>query len=413
MSLALTIVIIVICLFSEGFFSGAEIAMVSADRLRLKARAARGSSRAKLVCWWMDHPARLFSTTLIGTNLSTVTASTVATIYLIQNYGEAYSVWAIAITPLTLVIGEIIPKSLFQSYANSIVLRISPILTTFSTIIYPLVWLFSQITNLLLGGVRQYSGVEKPMSREELHLLLTSDSHHPHSDLRPIERTLIKRILKLSEKRVRHVQVPTTEMAAISVNSSIEEADRILDMTDYSRLPVYEDRPYQFIGIVHYVDLIDVDAATPLRDVVRPPLFVPEEMHLNDLFLFFREHKEEMALVVDEFGGVSGLVTMGDLFEEVVGEISDESNLARQRCQILAKDHFIISGRMEIAEANEKLHLKIPIEDYSTIAGYLLWYFGRLPSEQESITIGPWVYSIRKVSPRAILEIEVKRAQDL
>ncbi len=361
----------------------------------------------------MDHPARLFSTTLLGTNLSTVTASTVATVYLIQHYGESYGAWAIAITPLTLVIGEIIPKSLFQSYANSIVLRIAPVLTTFSTIVYPFVWIFSQITNLLLGGVRQYSGVEKPMSREELHLLLTSGSHHPHSDLRPIERTLIQRILKLAEKRVRHVQVPTTDMAAISVNSSIEEADRILDMTDYSRLPVYEDRPYHFIGIVHDVDLIDIDPTKPLRDVIHPPLFVPEEMHLNDLFLLLRERKSEMALVVDEFGGVSGLVTMGDLFEEGEGEIGDESDLARQRYQILAKDQFVVSGRMEISEANDKLQLQIPIEDYSTIAGYLLWYFGRLPVEKESITIGPWGYHIRKVSPRAILEIEIRKAQDL
>lgn len=412
MSLTIAIILILICLVSQGFFSGTEIAMVSADRLHLKGLAAKGSARAKLVCWWMGRPAQLFSTTLIGTNLSNVLSSIIATIYLITNFGEKYGPLAIAIVPATLVVGEIIPKSLFQSYANSIVLRVVPVLTLFSTIFYPAVWMYSRITNFLLGGIREYSGTEKPLTREELHLLITS-STHPESDLRPIERTMIKEILKLAEKRVRHIQIPTTEMVAAPVTTPIEEAEHICDMAGFSRLPIYEDRPYQFVGILHDVDLIDVPEGKGLRDLLHPPLFVPEEMHLNDLFLFFREKNEEMALVVDEFGGVSGLVTMNDIFEEVVGEIRDETDLARQRCHILGREHFMASGRLEVVEANDMLHLRIPLGDYSTIAGYLLWHFRRMPVAGQSIDIGPWHYTIRAVSPRAILEVEVTRVQDL
>lgn len=412
MSLALLIVLLLICLVSEGFFSGTEIAMVSADRIRMKGLAAKGSSRAKLVCWWMGRPARLFSTTLIGTNLSTVLASTVATIYLITNFGEHYGPLAVAIVPVTLVVGEMIPKSLFQSHANEIVLRVVPVLTTFSTIFYPAVWVYSRITNFLLGGVREYSGTERPLTREELHLLITS-SAHPESDLRPIERTMIKEILKLAEKRVRHIQIPTTEMVAAPVTMSIGEAEHICDMAGYSRLPIYEDRPYQFVGVLNDMDLIDVPVGTTLRDLMHPPLFVPEEMHLNDLFLLFREKNEEMALVVDEFGGVSGLVTLNDIFEEVVGEIRDETDLARQRCHILGRDHYLASGRLEIVEANDMLHLRIPLGDYSTIAGYLLWHFGRMPAVGQSLDIGMWRYTIRAVSPRAIQEVEITRVEDL
>lgn len=412
MSLVLAIVLILICMVSQGFFSGTEIAMVSADRLRMKGLAAKGSSRAKLVCWWMNHPAKLFSTTLIAINLATVLASTIATFYLITHYGEEYGAFALALVPFTLIFGEIIPKSLFQSHANGIVLRAVPVLTAFSTVFYPLVWVYAQITNFLLGGVREYSGAEKPLAREELHLLITS-STHPESDLRPIERTMIKKILKLAEKRVRHIQIPTTEMVAIPITTSVEETEHICDMTGYSRLPVYEDRPYQFVGILHDVDLIDVEEGKTLGSVIHPPLFVPEEMHVNDLFLFLREKNEEMALVVDEFGGVSGLVTLSDIFEEVVGEIRDEMDLARQRCQILGHEYFLASGRLEIVEANDKLHLRIPMGDYSTIAGYLLWHFGRMPAVGESIDIGAWRYGIRAVNPRAIQEIEIKRAQDL
>ncbi len=412
MSLGLAIALLLLCLVSEGFFSGTEIAMVSADRIRMKGLAAKGSSRAKLVCWWMRHPARLFSATLLGTNLSTVTASTVATIYLITNFGEEYGPLAVLIVPVTLIVGEMIPKSLFQSYADSIVLRVVPVLTTFSTIFYPVVWLYSKITNFLLGGVREYSSAEKPLTREELHFLITSSSH-PESDLRPIERTMITQILRLAEKRVRHIQIPTTEMVAIPVTMPVEEAEHICDMTGYSRLPVYEERPYQFAGVLHDVELIDVAPDKALQDLMHPPLFVPEEMHLNDLFLFFRERKEEMALVVDEFGGVSGLVTLSDIFEEVVGEISDETNLTRQRYTIIGRDRFVVSGRLEIVEANEKLHLRIPLGDYSTIAGYLLWHVGRMPQAGESIDVGLWRFRIRSVSPRAILEIEISKALDL
>lgn len=412
MSLTLTIVLLFLCLVSEGFFSGTEIAMVSADRLRMKGLAAKGSSRAKLVCWWMGRPARLFSTTLIGANLSTVMASTLATIFLITHYGESYGPFAIAIVPITLVVGEMIPKSLFQSHANEIVLRVVPILTTFSTVFYPVVWLYARITSFLLGGVREYSGAEKPLTREELHLLITS-SAHPESDLLPIERTMIRKILKLAEKRVRHIQIPTTEMVAAPVTMSVEEAEHICDMAGYSRLPIYEDRPYQFVGVLNDMDLIDVPEGKTLRDLIRPPLFVPEEIHLNDLFLLFREKNEEMALVVDEFGGVSGLVTINDIFEEVVGEIRDEMDLARQRYHIAGRDHFIVSGRLEIVEANDALHLRIPLGDYSTVAGYLLWHFGRMPETEESIDIGAWHYAIRAVNPRAIQEIEITRAEDL
>lgn len=412
MSLGIAIALMVVCLIAEGFFSGTEIAMVSVDRIRMKGLAARGSSRAKLVCWWMNHPARLFSTTLLGTNLSTVLASTIATIYLITNYGEKYGPLAIAIVPITLIVGETIPKSLFQSYADKIVLRVVPVLTTFSTIFFPAVWLNARVTNFLLGGVREFSGTEKPLTREELHLLITSSSH-PESDLRPIERTMITQILKLAEKRVRHIQIPTTEMVAISVATSVEEAEHLCDMTGFSRLPIYDERPYQFVGVLHDVKLIDVPPEKSLQDLMYPPLFVPEEMHVNDLFLLLREKNEEMALVVDEFGGVSGLVTLNDIFEEVVGEIRDEMDLARQRYTILGRERFMASGRLEIVEANDKLHLKIPLGDYSTIAGYLLWHFGRLPKVGEFLNIGPWHYSIRAVSPRAILEIEITRAKDL
>lgn len=411
MSLWLTILLILICMASQGFFSGTEIAMVSADRLRLKGLAAKGSARAKLVCWWMSHPAKLFSTTLIAINLSTVLASTLATIYLITHYGEEYGPFAIALVPLTLIFCEILPKSLFQSYATGIVLRAVPALTAFSTLFYPVVWIYARITNFLLGGVREYSGVEKPLSREELQLLITS-SAHPESDLRPIERTMIKKILKLAEKRVRHVQIPTTEMVAIPMTMPLDEAEHICDMTGYSRLPIYDERPYQFVGVLHDVDLLQVADGKQVKDIMHPPLFVPEEMHLNDLFLLFREKNEEMALVLDEFGGVSGLVTLNDIFEEVVGEIRDEMDLARQRYHILGKDRFMASGRLEIVEANDVLHLRVPLGDYSTIAGYLLWHFGRMPVAGESIDIGAWRYTIRDVSARAIREIEIARPQD-
>lgn len=412
MNLAFVIILLVVCLIAEGFFSGTEIAMVCADRLRMKGLAARGSSRAKLVCWWMNRPAKLFSTTLLGTNLSTVLASTIATIYLITHYGEEYGPLAIAIVPVTLVVGEIIPKSLFQSYSNEIVLRVAPILTTFSTIFYPAVWLYSRITNFLLGGVRAYSGTEKPLTREELQLLIKSSSH-PESDLRPIERTMIQKILKLAEKRVRHIQIPTTEMVAIPVTTSVKDAEQLCDMTGYSRLPVYEDRPYQFVGVLDDVALIDVDETKTIKDLMRLPLFVPEEMHLNDLFLLFREKNEEMALVADEFGGVSGLVTLNDIFEEVVGEIRDEMDLTRKRYQIIGREQFLVSGRLEIVEANDVLHLRIPMGDYSTIAGYLLWHLGHMPQTGEAIDIGAWHYVVRAVSPRAILEIEITRVKDL
>ncbi|MBI2345593.1 MAG: HlyC/CorC family transporter [Deltaproteobacteria bacterium] len=410
MPISLVFSIIGLCLFAEAFFSGAELAMVSADKLRLHQRAVAGGRGAKIAEWLIGRPAWLFSTTLLGTNLAAITASVVTTFYIIHHYGPEYSAFALLISPVILIMGEILPKSICQHHANWIVDRVAPILAACSTVAYPLVWPLSRLTDRLLGGVRKASGGERRISREELVLMLDEGAPAADpaaTDIRPIERTMISRILRLAEQRAKNVMVPLAEMECLPASASREAALAVFDLKGYSRLPVYEHRIYHVIGILDAIEVLCETKDEPLTALMRPPLFVPEEMPLPELFRLLQERGEKASIVVDEYGAAVGLVTIEDLFEEVVGEIRDEFALGRQMYQVLGPHHYLISGRLEVEIANERMGLGIPLGNYETVAGALLQVNGSIPRMGDVIMIDRYRYRIRQATDRAVLEVEV------
>ena len=402
MGLFFTIATIVILLLLEIFFSGGEIALVVTDKMRLKTRAEGGNAGAITAMWFIRHPAHFFSTVILGTNISVIAASTVATFYLISNYGEDAELWALLLSPIVLIFGEVMPKSLFQHYAGRLVEKISPPLMASMYVMYPLVWVTSRFTNFLLGGVQSHVGREPRMTREELALLIGSTES---PDVRPSERKMIAKVLELANQRVENVMVPLALVESIPVTSSRETAMEIFDLKGFSKLPVFEHRAYNIVGVLDCLDCL-FSETLELRDMLRPILYVPKGMRLHELYKLMKEREEQIVIVVDEYGAAAGLVTLEDVLEEVLGDIKDEYELGRQHWRIAGENHFFLSGRTEVGEVNEKLGLDIPKGHYETIAGFLLNRFGYIPKVGETIQAGRWKFIVRKATEKAIVEVE-------
>ncbi|MBI4366306.1 MAG: HlyC/CorC family transporter, partial [Deltaproteobacteria bacterium] len=323
----LTLGIVSLCLTAEAFFSGAELAMVAADKARLRQRAAAGGAGARIAEWLIAHPARLFSTTLLGTNLAVIIATVVTTFYLHHHFGPRHSALALLLSPFVLIFGEIVPKSIFQHYANWIVDRVAPLLAICASIFYPIVWPLSRLTDRLLVGVRTMSGGERRIGREELVLLLQEEPSIGAAgvtDIRPLERQMIARILRLAEQRAKNVMVPLAEMECLPLTADLEAAVAIFDLKGYSRLPVFEHRVYNIVGILDAIEVLSAPKEMKLAQLLRPPVFVPQEMPLPEIFRLLSRRQEKSAVVVDEYGAAVGILTIEDIFEEVVGEIRDE-----------------------------------------------------------------------------------------
>jgi CBS domain containing-hemolysin-like protein len=404
MNLLLTSAAITFFLLIEIFFSGSEIALVVVDKVRLKARMKSGHKGAAAATWFIKHPAHFFSTVILGTNISVVAASTFATFYLISNFGEASEIWALLLSPIVLIFGEVLPKSLFQHYADKLVERISPPLMASMYAIYPLVWVLSGFTRFLLGGVEHHFGSESRITREELAILMSSADS---SDVKPSERKMVSKILELTNHKVKNIMVPLALIESIPVTAKRETALNIFDLKGFSKLPVFETKDYNIVGVLDCMDCLFLENAE-LKDLIRPVLYISKNMNLQKLYLLMKEKEQQIAIVVDEYGASVGLITMEDLLEEIVGDIKDEYEIGKQHWHIIGSNHFLISGRAEIEEVNEKLGLTIPAKGhYETIAGFLLEEFGRIPLNGEEIKAGEWRYIIKDANAKAILEVEV------
>lgn len=411
MSIAVLITVLVICLLLEGFFSGSEMALVNADKYKLAVDTEAGSKRALSAFHLIKHPALFFSTTLLGTNISTITASVVATFFIIDRFGEAYAPFAILYWPFTLIFGEIVPKSIYQHHANRIARRVAPILLVISYALYPVVWVFSKLTDTFLGGVKRRAEAERPISRDELELMLEVGTPE-QSDVRPSERTIISRLFDLEDKRVRQIMTPLVDVVSIPVGAGRGEACRILDESGFSRVPVVEDEPFNVAGLLTGTDLLFGEKERSVKDLMRQAYFVPEEMPLDELLIAMKRGGQPMAVAVDEYGAATGVVTVEDLLEEVVGEIRDEHDETPQLFRRAGRHRCFVTGRMEIAHANEKLKLDIPEGPYQTMAGYVIHVLEHIPRKGESFKAGKFLYRVTSATDRSVIEVEVMRIPD-
>lgn len=405
----LPICFVLLCIISEAFFAGVELAILSADQRTLEGQAGSGDKAASRVLWFKNHPEQLFGTTLIGTNISTVSGSTVASLSLLSidpTHGEWWAM--LVMSPLVLMGGEILPKSIAQYNALSVSKRLSSPLMIFNRLLTPAVWLIEKYTRAISKRLNlEAERGAKGMTREELIYLVQQEDN----DFEDQDRDLIEKIFAFAHLQAEDIMVPLAEVEALPLGSTVGEGARFIQTHGFSRIPIFEQRVDQIVGVVHHLDLLNAaDAEEPLEPMMRSVIYAPEMREVHDLLVEVQSASASLVVVVDEFGGAVGLITLEDIIEEIMGEIDDEFDEEERLWTMSPQQVYSVQARVDISQLNERFLLGISEdEDYETLAGYILSALKRIPNLGESTQTpsGVTLY-VTKVNERAIEEVSFK-----
>jgi CBS domain containing-hemolysin-like protein len=405
-------------LLLKAFFSGSEIAMVNSDKVKLRHLAKTGDRGAGLVLKLFRTPDVILGTTLVGTNLATVTISTLGALIFIEHFGSAGDlISVIVLTPILLILGEVVPKSIFQQKADTISSRLIHGLRFFSYLFYPVIFIFSRIARLI---TRIVGGGTIPqnmfITREELRVML--DVSESASNPSTVDRKRIRRIIRFGDTTVGEAMIPLADVVGIDEARPMKAAVRLVMKHGFNRLPVYRGNITNIKSVLTLSswDLMDPDIMNkPLSDFVSKVLFLSPKLTIDLALPKLQARQDHLAVVVDEFGSAIGILTMEDVFEEVVGEIDvgydfDEYH-PKQRIYIEheSENSHLMSGRTPISEVNDLLYAKFPGEEAHTIGGLVISRLLHIPSAGDNVVVQGHRLSVLEADERSVLKVRVER----
>jgi CBS domain containing-hemolysin-like protein len=404
------LVVLFVLLLLSGFFSSAETALFSISRAKARHIAKERGFTNSLIQKMKDDPHRLLSTILIGNNLVNVGAAALATSITIDLVAShAVGIATGLMTALILIFGEIIPKSV-ATRNNVLIARV---------VIIPLYWLsilFAPVIYLLNFIPKLTSKVQRKSRVTEEELMTFVEVVEEEGGIEEEEKELIHNIFEFDDTSASEIMTPRADMFVINVDDQLD-VEAII-RSGFSRIPVIEEDIDHVIGILNIKDLFmhQVTSAKQIdaRSVMSEPYFVPENKKLDHLLQEFKRRKQHLAIVVDEHGGVSGLITLEDALEEIVGEIIDETDRFEPHIVKLNKNEWRVLGKSEIDDVNDKLAMNIPdTKEYDTFSGYILEQIGRIPQEKENINLGDFVVTVNEMDGTRIKEYIVKKTEEV
>ena len=411
------ILVLLVFLLLKGFFSGSEIALVNADKIKLRHKARQGSKGAKLALKLFETPDLLLGTTLVGNNVSTVVFTTIGTMLMMNLLGEGGDLWAFLLfTPILLVLGEIVPKSVYQHESDELAPVIIQPLRWFSYLFYPIIFVFSRIARQaarIFGGGRSDQNVF--ITREQLRTVLEMAERGSNVD--SFDRARVRRAIRFSETLVGEAMVPMGEMVTIKHLANTSEAVDRVRRFGFNRLPVYEGNRGDIIGIatLDTWDLMDAAIASkPIDDFIDPALYVSPLQTIDELLPMLRQREDHMAIVVNEFGSAVGMITVEDIIEEVVGEIDVgydfEEYLPRRRrvFEMLDEDVYLMDARLPLSEASDVLGIHLSTGEAHTLGGMLQVRLRRIPAEGDSVSEAGYRFTVAEATERAVIKLRIE-----
>lgn len=398
MSIEIVVVLVLLFLALQAFFAGSEIALISCDKIKMRSLAEDGSGAAGLVLDAYSKIESFLGTTLIGVNLSLIINTLVLTFYFEETLGQRSGIYTVAVlSPLIVVFGQVVPKAVFESKRNSIVLWVIYPLWVFSKLFYPVLF----FVNLLTRGMKMSS-----ITREELEGVMEEDKNKPSSDYR---RRVLRRIFGYSETTVGEIMIPLVKVDALERKSTLRDVKGLIAEKSHSRIPIFSNRVDNITGILNsFYVLGEQDLDRSVEQYARPPFYVPESKLVNELMDEMKGGRAGMAVVVDEYGGSVGIITLEDIIEEVVGEIEDEYDTGQTPWRRLGGGEYLIDPTVEIERINDGLGLAIPEgEDYETLGGFLLYRYGSIPAPGAVIVFGRKTFTVVSSTARMIGEVRL------
>ncbi|MBU1169665.1 MAG: hemolysin family protein [Proteobacteria bacterium] len=409
MSTFWTVTIIILCIVFQAFFSGSEMVLLSSRKIRLRRKRNKGSKGADLALKMIANSKWYLACTSTGTNMAVVVASVIAAMWFekaLGPYGELGTI--LVISPLLLMFGEIIPRTVFQYRATELAPKVSYGLLVLSYIISPVTGLVFGISRLFYPKSNHESLNKRSFaSREELELILNIPAKG--SDVHKKEKKLIQQIFMFSKAEAGEAMVPLIDVWALPITTTINDAVELIRKTGFSRIPVYKGRIFNIVGIVRAFDIIGLeDTNMSIKKFVREVPYVPELKKLDELLVFLQKSRKSIAIVVDEYGGATGIVTMEDIIEEVMGEIRDEYDHVVDNLIKLGKNKYKVNARMEIDHLNDQLNVTIPKDNYETLGGFILKQMGRIPRPGEMFDWEDMRFKISQASKRTVIEVIIE-----
>ena len=401
-SLLLQFIVIVALTGINAFFSSAEMAIVSINKNKLKILVEEGNKKAIMLENLMKEPSKFLSTIQVGITLAGFFASASAatglsqylSIYL-RKLGIPYSgqismiLITFVLSYITLVFGELIPKRIALKSSEKIALSSVGTIVTVSKIFSPFVKFLTFSTNIVLTALKmKEDNIEEKVSKEELRSLV--EVGREHGIINEVEKEMIENIIEFDEKVAREIMIPRTKVFLIDKNISVDELFEKKEVEVYSRIPVYEDEADNIVGILFMKDLM-IEAYrkgfqnVKLPEIMQEAYFVPETKNVNELFNEMQSEKKHIAILIDEYGGFSGIVTLEDLIEEVMGNISDEFDADDSSIKKLSANKYLINGELSLNDLNDYFHIELESKHYDTLSGLLIEHMGYIPEDNEDI----------------------------
>lgn len=401
--------IMVACLLLQAFFAGSEMAVISSNRLKIRHRAEKGERNARIIQGFLDEPRDLLATTLVGYNLMVVIGSCILNSLLAahapRNTENIFSV--LIYLPFVLVVGQIVPMSIGRQYANTISLLCAWPLTIAFYILYPLVFVASLLGRGITRIFTRGRSKKNPfVTKEEIESLLKES--HEAGMLRREEKDMIAEIFHFGETSVREAMVPLIDVTAAPETATVGELLRLFAETGHSRIPIFRERIDRIVGTVTATDLSGVDRERTAAELMSPPRIVPESASLERALADLRNAGRHMAIAVDEYGGVAGILTIEDIAEEIVGEIDDEYDTDASAEWRGGADSIVVDGRMRVERFNALFEQRLPLGVAETIAGFVLDAMDGIPAPSDEVSYEHLTFRIIEADDRRVQSIEVR-----
>ncbi|EGL83358.1 protein of unknown function DUF21 [Caldalkalibacillus thermarum TA2.A1] len=403
-------IILLVLLVLSAFFSSSETAFSSANKIRLKHFADEKRKGAQKALYISEHFDKALTTILVGNNLVNIAAATIASSLFVAMFGPKTGmlVSTIVMTILVLVFGEILPKSFAKEHAESFSLAVANILYLLMKLFTPISWLFAQLKRLMSKLIRPKQDVPS-VTEEEIKLLV--DISEEEGVIDKTEKELVHRSLNFNNIIVGEILTPRPDMVAVEVNQPVEEIKQVFLREKFSRIPVYEGSIDNIIGILserEFLSSLLQHEHVDIRKLLRKPLFVVESMKISSLLPELQKNKIHMAIVIDEFGGTAGLITMEDILEEIVGEIWDEHDEQVKVITQLDKNTYIFSADFSLDEFARMTKVELPDTVYHTLGGWLVEEFQRVPQKGEQLYYENLLLTIEEAESRRIRKVRVE-----
>ncbi|MDD5066561.1 MAG: hemolysin family protein [bacterium] len=395
-----------------GYFSGTETAIITANKVKLKSLDPKMKS-VSLLSGLIEDKNKTLSAILVGTNISMVVATSLTSMLFIRRYGENGEYYAtLFMTIIILIFGEILPKAIFRKIADSILIRTVYLLNFFIT-------LFNPIIRFILFVIRFIPGFQR-FQRQQNEIFLTREDlkniFHmglQQGLLQGVDKNIFYSIFSFSATFVREIMVPLVDIIVVKIDRKVSDVIKLSEKFGYTRVPVYKDHVYNIIGSINIFDLFKAKPNDSVEKYLKPAFYVPETKKIDDLFIEMNNQHLPIVFIVDEYGGVSGMVTLEDIIEEIVGEISQKPlELGKEQLARTSKNEWEISGDFNIDELYDKIGLSLPKKGFETVTGFIEYYLGKIPRKNENFIYNNYEFIVKEVSATSIITVKIKKLKE-